>query len=379
MLSLFLFFTLSLAAVNKNALEIHIFKVGQADSQLVVFPSGYSILIDCGDRDTTNASNTKHVAKRIEAILGKKTVDVFVISHFHLDHYGTKGKSGIWYLLEKKGFTVKKFLKRNAGSYSGSKLSSCSKSTMKWKYAGEMSSNMAKFVCYAVSSKDKTKLSKVAENAHRCNDKQITPPDAGAKVTVLIRDALGVKSKDSGKKLYRNTVGNKTPVAENDFSICMRIVYGQFVYATCGDLTGNTYVAGEKKYHDVETYVAPMMGEVDLLNVNHHGSKTSTNSKWTKTLKPTVAVISCGGGSLPSAQPLKNLNGIKTAIYTTGNNCGSNVKKYKSIVEMNDDVVITVPTNGKTFTVASPSGKKSKTYNIKLNKKAPEACKLLEK
>ena len=121
-----------------------------------------------------------------------------------------------------------------------------------------------------------------------------------------------------------------------------------------------------------------MMGEVDLLNVNHHGSKTSTNSKWTKTLKPTVAVISCGGGSLPSAQPLKNLNGIKTAIYTTGNNCGSNVKKYKSIVEMNDDVVITVPTNGKTFTVASPSGKKSKTYNIKQNKKAPTACKKLE-
>ena len=348
LLFIFTLLATAFAVHSKKALEIHVFKVGQSDSQLIVFPSGYSIMIDCGDRDTSGGSNTKHVAKRAEAILGKKKIDIFILSHFHFDHFGTKGKTGIWYLLEKKGFSVGKFLKRNVASYSGSKLSGCSKSTLKWKYVGQ--GVQTKFVCYAVSSKDKTKLSKVAENAHRCNDKQITPPDAGAKVTVLIRDALGVKSTDSGNKLYRNSMSAKTPVAENDFSVCVRLQYEQFVYSSCGDLSGYTYKAGDKKYHDVESSVAPMMGSVDVLNVNHHGSKSATNTKWCKTLTPTVSVISCGGGSLPSDRPLKNLKAVKSQIYTTGKNCGSNVKNYKEIIQMNDDVVITVPTGGKTFT-----------------------------
>ena len=45
---------------------------------------------------------------------------------------------------------------------------------------------------------------------------------------------------------------------------------------------------------------------------------------------------------------------------------------------MGDDVVITVPTGGTTFTVASPTGKNKKTYNIKQNKKAPTTCKALD-
>ena len=90
----------------------------------------------------------------------------------------------------------------------------------------------------------------------------------------------------------------------------------------------------------------------------------------------TVSVISCGGGSLPNAQPLKNLNSVKSAIYTTGKDCGDNVNKYKDIVEMGDDVVVTVPTDGTKFTIASPSGKNKKTFTIKTSKKAGTCKKL---
>ena len=34
-------------------------------------------------------------------------------------------------------------------------------------------------------------MSKIAETAHRCNKEQIVPPDEGASVTVLMRDAIG--------------------------------------------------------------------------------------------------------------------------------------------------------------------------------------------
>ena len=372
---LFTLLTLSFA-YNKKALEIHIFNVGNADSQLVVFPSGYSILIDCGDRDTTNASNTKHIAKRIETILGKKSIDVFVLTHYHGDHFGIKGKNGIWHLLEKQKFSIGKFIKRDIARYNGSKLSDCSKTTLKYKYLGSMDSTKAKFVCYSVSSKDKTKLSKVAENANICSTTQINPPDTGAKVTILMRDALGIKDEETGKKLSRDSRTDTLKVAENDFSICLRIQFGKFVYATCGDLTGYTYEVNSNKYHDVESYVAPMMGEVDLLNANHHGAKSATNEKWANTLKPTVTVVSCEGGDLPYSRTLENLKNVNSVVYTTGDSYSSTVEQYGA-TQMGDDVVVTVPTNGKKFTVASPSGKKSKTFNIKMNKKAPEACKKL--
>ena len=60
-------------------------------------------MIDMGDTDKT-AKNTKHVASRIQTILGKKKVDIFVLTHYHVDHAGEVNYGGIWYLMEKLGF-----------------------------------------------------------------------------------------------------------------------------------------------------------------------------------------------------------------------------------------------------------------------------------
>ena len=167
-----------------------------------------------------------------------------------------------------------------------------------------------------------------------------------------------------------------TPVGKNDFSICLRIVYGNFVYATCGDLCGYDHTTSAKtyRYHDIESLIAPMMGEVDLLHINHHGSKSSTNKKWCDTLKPTVSVASCGDNShVPVTTVMKNLYNVNSTVYTTGLcNDGAGNKYYTNLIRMDDDVVITVPSNGVEFTVANSKGKKLKTYKIKENKTAPE-------
>ena len=311
-----LFITLFTTVNAAKSLKIYILNVGTADSQLIVFPSGYSILIDAGEPSGAtgeSGKNGKYIAKRLEAILGKKKIDVFVLTHYHWDHHGGYKVGGIWYLLEKKGFSFGKFIKRNIGYYNGSSLSNCNKNNIKWNYVGPMGNAVAKFVCYATSTKDKTKLSKIGEYAHRCNTDQIHPPDNGAEVKIIIRDALGVKG-SSGKLLARNSMNENTPVAENDFSICLRITYGTFVYATCGDLSGYDHKTHKNyKYHDLESIFAPMIGEVDLLHMNHHGSSSSTNEKWCNTLKPTVAVASCGDNShVPVKQVMKNLYNVQS-------------------------------------------------------------------
>ena len=121
------------------------------------------------------------------------------------------------------------------------------------------------------------------------------------------------------------------------------------------------------------------MGEVDLHKVNHHGCGTSTNKKWANTLKPTVSVITCGQDSdMPNRTPMKYLKAAGSKVYTTGDDCNkSKINQVGGIIEMGDDIVVTVPTGGKTFTIKTAAGKKAKTYNIKQNKKAPTACKKL--
>ena len=68
--------------------EIHIFDVGQGDSQLIIFPSGYTIFIDLSENNWNTGKGAISVAKKLENLLPAKKIDVVVISHLHLDHMG---------------------------------------------------------------------------------------------------------------------------------------------------------------------------------------------------------------------------------------------------------------------------------------------------
>ena len=375
-------FTLFTNTKAGDSLKIYVFNVEQADSQLIVFPSGYSILIDCGEPGgTTNESgvNAIYLSNRLSSILGKKYIDVFVISHFHIDHTGSYQSGGIWYLLEKAGFTIGKFFRRDVGEYKGSSLSSCSKSSMDWKYAGTMSSHYTKFVCYATATNAQTKLSKVGQLAYRCSKSQIAPPDDGATVQFIIRDGMGIKD-TNGKWLNRNSMNDDHPLDENVFSIGMRIVFGNFVYVTSGDLSGydQSFPDTDWVYRDVETKVAPMMGEVDVAHVNHHGSYYSSNPTWCNTLKPT-AVVCSRSTSLgpPQTQTLQHFKDVNAMVYTTGfADVDASFESHH--VKMGDDIVITVAPNASTYTISRASGGYSGTHQVKMNKKAPVDCHALE-
>ncbi|MBI4726624.1 Ig-like domain-containing protein [candidate division TA06 bacterium] len=83
---------------------------------------------------------------------------------------------------------------------------------------------------------------------------------------------------------------NITPSDENDFGVGLFIQYGAFKMIISGDLGG--YNSG--RYKDMESILAPDLGGVSALHVNHHGSQYSSNPYWVSTLDPVVSVISVG-------------------------------------------------------------------------------------
>jgi competence protein ComEC len=75
----------------------------------------------------------------------------------------------------------------------------------------------------------------------------------------------------------------------NDYSVVLRLGYGQFGAVFMGDAPVS-----------VEELLAARFGQqldVDLLKVGHHGSSTSTGASWVNLTTPRYAVISVGRGN----------------------------------------------------------------------------------
>jgi beta-lactamase superfamily II metal-dependent hydrolase len=98
---------------------------------------------------------------------------------------------------------------------------------------------------------------------------------------------------------------------ENDLSVAMLVQHGGFDYVTAGDLGGGDDDAActgrSTSQVNVETTLATSLlpgggaalltaDGVEVLDVNHHGSESSTNSEYMNLLTPSVAAINVGAG-----------------------------------------------------------------------------------
>jgi competence protein ComEC len=86
----------------------------------------------------------------------------------------------------------------------------------------------------------------------------------------------------------------------NSVSVVLLITWNGFEAL----LTGDAYV-------DVERRIMDAVGDIDVLKVGHHGSRTSTDSLFVATVRPEVALISVGRGNRyghPTREVLDRLN-----------------------------------------------------------------------
>lgn len=288
---------LSVPAVAQD-LRIYHFDVEQGDATLIISPDGRTLLFDAGNE----GKGRDRVVPRLQA-LGVSSLDFTVLSHYDADHVGGLDEVILG------GFAP----------------------------------------VAAYDRGDNTTRNTIAVqnyfNAAGPLRRTIQPGEIinlGAEVIVECVAVNGVTSE--------GTSAGVTADEENESSIALVVRYRDFDYFIAGDLTG-----GGLGTKDVESLVAPVARDVDVLHVGHHGSPTSTNQALVDRLKAEAAIISVGYSNTyghPDQAVLDRLTAPSEMLAIWVANRGTpNMSSPKMIVAGNSsaaDGEIVLLTNGST-------------------------------
>lgn len=249
--------------------------VGQGDSTLIVTPTGQTILIDSGPLE-----GGENQVLPLLARLGIYHIDALFVSHYDGDHLG-----GIPEII--------------AGQDQEPGTSDDLLPNIVYDRGGQKEGDDELFENYKKAVGEKRQMIEVGNSVFF---------EGGLTIDCLIingrtlEEDLAIEADD-----------------ENAHSMGLLISYGNFRYFTAGDLPGGGF-SGDEQTVDLESLVAPWVGRVDVLHVNHHGSNTSSNNFFLETLNPSVALISSGEDNSyghPHADVLNRLNQAEAQIYLT--------------------------------------------------------------
>ncbi|MBM3130901.1 MAG: MBL fold metallo-hydrolase [Chloroflexi bacterium] len=284
-------------------LMIVLMDVRHGDAQLIVSPTGESLLIDVGTEDYASK-----IAEKIRAVLGKLEVDYFLASHYHIDHIGAFVP-----LVRDQGLVVRKAV-LDRGS-------------------GRDAYNSATYRRYFDYLADP---SRGLKRVRLVTGDQI---DLGPALQVT---ALSVGDSDAQTNCGIKVQGKN----DNDYSIVLWLTFGAFDYWTAGDLSGMDTL----EYTNVESSCAKLVPRpADLFKANHHAISTNNNASLLQALQPQVTVISLDG--IDNTDALMRMLKAGSTVFTTNRIITlAEDNKTPIIINDSDDIVI-LTRDGNEFSV----------------------------
>lgn len=106
---------------------------------------------------------------------------------------------------------------------------------------------------------------------------------------------------------------------DNAHSATVLVEFDSFRYLATGDLPGG---GGNPPYDtiDLESHLAELAGDIDVLHAGHHGSNTSTNQTLLDLTRPEAAIISVGNNNdywHPHQSVIERLLAAGVKVYQT--------------------------------------------------------------
>src|SRR5262245_27183102 len=263
--------------------RIYFVDIGTGASTLIVSPTGKTLLVDGGP----DGSSTKISA--LLTTLGITTINYTVVTHYHIDHI-----SGITELI-------------NAGKVSGDAFDNGDGADVQPPGTSTSpGSTRGHYLAYTTAIANHPEVTR--RTAMPGTSDGVIDLGGGMRATFL---AAGGRLSSGGSVAI-------TTDDLNSESISTLIEYNDFDYLVSGDLTGGGSTATAKT-PDVETYVAQMVGDVDVVQLDHHGSTTANNQTFLSALKAEVAFAQTGETNTFGHPNRESVNKYLNTPTTAGN------------------------------------------------------------
>ena len=319
---------------KKGMLDMHFISNGVGNCAFYILPDGTTLLVDAGEENPTSARvnsprntprypnysklgyewHVDYISGQLKK-LNQDHIDYALITHYHDDHFGgiypgiPKSENGNYFLSGITGvgdkIPIRKLIDRGY-SYpvdmvkdAAQKPASYPTLQNYWNFIEiQKQRSGLKHETLSVGSKDQIAL--VNEPARYTNF-HIRNINANGVVWSGREESSTISKMPV---IAQGSYKGRMP-GENPLSCGIQINYGKFSFYTGGDIAGKQPdFMQEPDWIDVESLVAPVIGEVDVTTCNHHANRDAMSSDYLRSLKPRVIVQQVWSSDHPGHETL---------------------------------------------------------------------------
>ena len=356
-----------LSAWQQGYMDIHHISTGRGNCTFMILPDGTTMMVDAGDNGPANDDGSKLSRVPDESLTPAEWIvryvthfmdeaglpvklDHMLVSHFHYDHVGVGDNNYPWsldgrYLMTGIAYVgstldVDNFVDRAYPDYDFPYTGYFDKGVFRdyvmmdnyLKFLESGYNRVESIAGFEVGSADQF----VLKNTPR-NDFSIR--------NIYSNGQIWTGSGESTE----NLIPAETPQAdldnENLWSAVINISYGNFDYHTGGDILGadldGTWFAND--WRDIETPVAKLIKETDVMCCNHHGCDDAMNETFLWYTKPQACIVPAWGAEHPGTDALSRMNTARSNVFAAGPVTNDSLKS--------GHVVVRVYEGGSTFQI----------------------------
>jgi beta-lactamase superfamily II metal-dependent hydrolase len=315
---------------EKGMLDIHFISNGVGNCAFYILPDGTTMLVDAGEENPTSARvnsprnttrypnysklgyewHVDYINQQLK-MLKQDYIDYALISHFHDDHFGgmysgiPKSLNGSYYLSGITGvgdrIKIKKLIDRGFLYPYNILTDTLINPTIKNYYnfiAAQKINNNLIHESLIVGANDQLVLTK---NSGGFNNFYIRNINANGLVWSGKKD-MSTFTKMPDVASIKN---RRESPSENSLSCGITINYGKFKFYTGGDIPGKQPdFMNAPEWLDVESLVAPIIGETDVITSNHHANRDAMTVDYLRFLKPRIIIQEVWSSDHPGHETL---------------------------------------------------------------------------